>query len=119
MINLDMKQSRKVNTMIKQLCSNCVANGHCMLLDDQCVQLISNQGLYCNYFKKYVLPLNRDLHVELLSAEGKAKTCEMCNSLYIPTGKKQRFCSECRRKRHSEASKKYQSEKNREIDNLG
>lgn len=119
MIDLNTNQSKKVNSMIKQLCSNCVSNSYCLLLDDQCVQLLSNQALYCNYFKKYILPLDQALYVELLSAEGKAKTCEMCNLLFIPTGKKQKYCSRCKRKRHNEISKKYLSEKRKGVDNLG
>ena len=49
MVKLDYNQSRKVNKLIREECCNC-ADGNCILLDDACVQLISQQYIYCNYF---------------------------------------------------------------------
>lgn len=117
-IEINSIQSKIINSMIKRLCSNCVCGCYCLLLDDSCVQLISSQGLYCNYFKKYILPLESDLYIELMNAQGQTKRCEMCNNLYVPKGKKQKYCDSCKKKRHLDASKKYLHDKRHSVDNL-
>ena len=45
MVKLDYNQSRKVHKLIREECCNCV-DGSCILLDDACVQLISQQYIY-------------------------------------------------------------------------
>ena len=56
---------RRVNQLIQDLCS-CYDHGNCILLDDgephKCVQIISCSGIYCNYFKKAVLPVDKKLY---------------------------------------------------------
>ena len=66
------KQSKQINALIKRLCCNC-EDGNCLLLDDgdehSCVQLISKSGIFCNYFKKGVLPADNQLYTEIMSKE--------------------------------------------------
>lgn len=61
-------QSRRVNSLAKKSCCNC-DNGKCLLLDDGeecvCPQLIS-YSLLCKWFQTAVLPLDKELHAELL-----------------------------------------------------
>ena len=56
---------RRVNSLVCRLCS-CCDGGNCILLDDgephRCVQLINRSGITCRYFKKAVLPADRELH---------------------------------------------------------
>ncbi len=64
------KQSAAVHRLVQRLCANCDGDGSCLLLDDgeshRCVQLISIYGIYCNYFKKAVLPADKELYEEIL-----------------------------------------------------
>lgn len=68
-LKLTAKQSAKVKKLARRTCCNCV-EGNCLLLDDgeecQCVQLISRYGIYCNYFRKAVLPADKELYEEIL-----------------------------------------------------
>ena len=68
-ILLSPKQSRRTNALVRKLCCN-YDGGHCILLDDgeecKCVQLISRYGIYCNYFRKAVLPGEKELYEEIL-----------------------------------------------------
>ena len=105
MIKIDKKQSKTINSLIRKSCCNC-KDSYCLLLDDECVQLLSNQYLYCNYFKRAVLPLDEKLFIELCG-EDKCKRCEMCNSIFIANSNKQKYCNRCKTRRHREASKNY------------
>ena len=68
-LKLNSKQSAKVRKLVRRECCNCV-DGNCLLLDDgeecKCVQLISQYGIYCNYFRKAVLPTEKELYEEIL-----------------------------------------------------
>ena len=68
-LKLTRKQSVKVKKLARRECCNCV-DGNCLLLDDgeecKCVQLISRYGIYCNYFRKAVLPAEKELYEEIL-----------------------------------------------------
>ena len=68
-LKLNPKQSAKVRKLARRGCCNCV-DGSCLLLDDgeecKCVQLISRYGIYCNYFRKAVLPAEKELYEEIL-----------------------------------------------------
>ena len=67
-LKLTAKQSAKLRKLARRECCNCV-DGNCLLLDDgeecKCVQLISRYGIYCNYFRKAVLPAEKELYKEL------------------------------------------------------
>ena len=62
-------QLRRARRLIRSLCANC-NGGNCLLLDDgeecKCVQLVSRYGIYCNYFRKAVLPAEKELYEEIL-----------------------------------------------------
>ncbi len=66
---LNSKQSAKVRKLARRECCNCY-KGNCLLLDNgeecKCVQLISRYGIYCNYFRKAVLPTDKKLYKEIL-----------------------------------------------------
>ena len=68
-LKLNSKQSAKVRRLARRECFNCV-DGNCLLLDDgepcRCVQLISRYVIYCNYFRKAVLPAENELYEEIL-----------------------------------------------------
>ena len=58
MVKLDYNQARKVHKLIRKECCNCVEN-NCVLMDDVCVQLISQHNdfirdaidFYCEYLR--------------------------------------------------------------------
>lgn len=58
----------RVNELVKNLCC-CYDDGNCILLDDgeqhKCVQIISCTGIYCNYFKRAVLPADKELYKQI------------------------------------------------------
>lgn len=61
-------QRRRINQLVRLSCS-CCDSGNCILLDDgephKCVQLISRSGITCKYFKRAVLPADRELYGQL------------------------------------------------------
>ena len=67
------RQRAKIKTLVRRTCCNCY-KGNCLLLDDgeesKCVQLISRYGIYCNYFLKAVLPIEKELYAEILQQNG-------------------------------------------------
>ena len=69
MLKITSKQADKVHRLVKEQCANCDENGNCVLLDDgeahRCVQLISIYGIYCNYFKNAVLPIDQELFEQI------------------------------------------------------
>jgi len=68
-LKIKPSQMERVNTLVRNLCCNCI-DGNCLLLDDgeehQCVQLLSLSGIYCNYFRKVVLPADKKLYAEII-----------------------------------------------------
>ena len=69
MLKITPKQADKVHCLVKECCANCDKDGNCILLDDgeahRCVQLISIYGIYCNYFKNAVLPIDQELFEQI------------------------------------------------------
>ena len=65
---MNYPQYRKARKLTHECCNYC--DGNCLLLDDgeecKCVQLISQYGIYCNYFRKAVLPTEKELYEEIL-----------------------------------------------------
>ncbi len=94
---ITLQQSRKINVLIRRLCCNC-ADGNCLLLDDgeehSCVQLISRYGIYCNYFKKAVLPADKELFAAVMDKQ-LGKRCVLCGKGFTPKSKNQRYCPHC------------------------
>lgn len=92
-------QSRRVNSLAKKSCCNC-DNGKCMLLDDGeecvCPQLIS-YSLLCKWFQTAVLPLDRELHAELLKNED-MRRCTVCGAAFVSSSNHAKYCPDCRKR---------------------
>ena len=78
-IKITPQQAKRVNALLRKLCAN-YDGGNCLLLDDGepcvCVQSISKYGIYCNYFKNAVLPVDEGLHAEIMKpTDGKRCVC--------------------------------------------
>ena len=58
-LKLNSKQSAKVRKLARRECCN---DGE----ECKCVQFISRYGIYCNYFRKAVLPAEKELYEEIL-----------------------------------------------------
>ena len=67
-LKITPKQRTKISALVRKTCCNCY-KGNCLLLDDgeetKCVQLISRHGIYCNYFRRAVLPSNSELYAQI------------------------------------------------------
>ena len=61
-------QRGRVNKLVHRRCC-CYDHGNCILLDDgephRCVQIISRSGIYCNYFRRAVLPSDSELYAQI------------------------------------------------------
>lgn len=104
------KQAKPIHKLVRSLCCNC-DHGNCLLLNDgeihKCVQLISQYGIYCNYFKKAVLPADKELYAEIMN-KNNGKICTVCGSRFYSEVKNKRYCYECAEKikRHKAAERK-------------
>lgn len=96
-IKITPQQAKKVNALLRKLCAN-YDGGNCLLLDDGepcvCVQSISKYGIYCNYFKNAVLPVDEGLHAEIMKPTG-GKRCVLCRQEFASRAKNQRYCPAC------------------------
>ena len=67
-LKITPKQRTKISALVRKTCCNC-SKGNCLLLDDgeetKCVQLISRHGIYCNYFRRAVLPSDSELYAQI------------------------------------------------------
>ena len=67
-LKITPKQRTRINALVRKACCNCY-KGNCLLLDDgeetKCVQLISRHGIYCNYFRRAVLPSDSELYAQI------------------------------------------------------
>lgn len=109
------KQAKQIHKLVRSLCCNC-DNNNCLLLDNgeshKCVQLISQYGIYCNYFKKVVLPADKELYTEIMS-NSSSKICTACGSRFYSQVKNKRYCDNCaekiKRKKAAERKRKERS----------
>ena len=96
-IKITPQQAKRVNALLRKLCAN-YDGGNCLLLDDGepcvCVQSISKYGIYCNYFKNAVLPVDEGLHTEIMKPTG-GKRCVLCRQAFASRAKNQRYCPAC------------------------
>lgn len=94
------KQSRAVNKLVRRLCCNC-DHDNCLLLDDgdthKCVQIISQSGINCNYFKNDVLPADEKLYAEIICKSNR-KICTECGKRFYSEAKNKRYCDTCSEK---------------------
>ena len=75
MIKLTSGQAVRVRRLVRRLCANCGEDGNCLLLEygerQQCVQLISQYGVYCKYFLQAVLPADEKLFTQIMEHNNK------------------------------------------------
>ena len=90
-------QRGRVNKLVRRRCC-CYDHGNCILLDDEephrCAQIISRSGIYCNYFKNAVLPVDEGLHAEIMKPTD-GKRCVLCRQAFASRAKNQRYCPAC------------------------
>ena len=108
-IRTNIKQANKVKELIKKHCANYI-DGNCILLDTTCPQMGCMYSVLCKYFINSVLPLNKDLHKELLpDAEETSglynKVCKYCNKQFTSDKKNERYCDKCKDKVKKEKTK--------------
>jgi len=101
-IRTDFTQANKVKELIKKHCANYIY-GQCILLDTNCPQMGCMYSVLCKYFINSVLPLNKDLHKELLpDAEETSglynKVCKLCNKKFTSDKKQEQYCDKCKDK---------------------
>ena len=98
-ILLSPKQSRRANALVRKLCCN-YDGGHCILLDDGdpcvCPQLITYSHIICKWFRAAVLPVDKELYIELMKPPN-AKQCSVCGRYYFPKGNRSKYCPDCRK----------------------
>ena len=107
-VQIDKKQFKSVCRLIKNKCCNCKGS-YCIALDDECMQLLSPEHLYCNYFVRAVLPLDEGLCFGILKETG-YKRCEMCSKMFLPASNRQRFCKRCAKENRRQYMKKYMND---------
>ncbi|MDD3192475.1 MAG: cysteine-rich VLP domain-containing protein [Oscillospiraceae bacterium] len=68
-LKIKPSQVERVNTLVRNLCCNCI-DRNCLLLDDgeehNCIQLLCVSGIYCNYFRRAVLLADKRLYAEII-----------------------------------------------------
>lgn len=97
-LTLTPKQSRSVNKLIRRECCN-YDNGNCVLLDDGdacvCPQTITYSHIICKWFRKAVLPIDKDLHTEITKPKN-LKRCANCGKNFESNANKTKYCDNCR-----------------------
>lgn len=109
------KQAKQIHKLVRSLCCNC-NHDNCLLLDDgdehKCVQLISQYGIYCNYFKRAVLPADKEFYAGIMKKDS-GKICAVCGSQFYSEAKNKRYCYYCtekiKRKKAAERKRKERS----------
>lgn len=107
MKELNQKQRTRINQLIRKECANLTTDGDCLCLGDKCPQLNSFYHLYCNYFRKAILPLDKELSVELAEEDSKKAVCQRCKKLFLCKRHNEKYCEECKTKRIRESKKEY------------
>ena len=68
-LHITQQQEGRIQNLVRKRCAN-YRNGSCLLLDGleerTCVQLFCSSGIYCRYFQKAVLPIEKDLYTQIL-----------------------------------------------------
>lgn len=105
---LNAKQRRQVNALIKKYCANYI-DGYCIALDYGygcvCPQKIS-YSLLCKYFKSSVLPNNPTLEKAILN-KSKTHNCILCGKEIIRTSNRKKYCTDCAKKMQKLSKSKY------------
>ena len=118
-LNLTLKQFAEIKTMIKSRCCNCY-QGNCLLLDDgdthTCPQLITPSHIICRYFLDAVLPADKTLLKDLRSESVVMMVCSLCGKKTERTGRNQKFCPGCAKKKQRQRNAEYMSAKRSRVD---
>ena len=87
-------------TQTERLMMSSDRSSQSMLLDDGeecvCPQLIS-YSLLCKWFQTAVLPLDRELHAELLKNED-MRRCTVCGAAFASSSNHAKYCPDCRKR---------------------
>ena len=118
-INLTLKQFAEIKAMIKSRCCNCY-QGNCLLLDDgythTCPQLITPSHIICRYFLDAVLPADKTLLKDLRSESVVMMVCSLCGKKTERTGRNQKLCPDCAKKKQRQRNAEYMSAKRSRVD---
>ena len=116
-IPLTSKQSRSVNALVRRECCN-YDNGNCILLDCTCPQTITYSHIICKWFKTAVLPLDKDLYIELMKPKN-TRVCAVCGVEFTASSRKFKYCENCRKIVLRKQKAEYQRKKRLERGKLG
>lgn len=119
-INLNLQSFSSVMTLIKKQCCN-YYQGNCLLLDDgdshTCPQRITPSHIICRYFLDSVLPADKTLQRSLISnTTAIMLTCALCGRKTERTGRNQKFCPACAKKKQRQRNAEYMSAKRSRMD---
>ena len=95
MIQLNPKQSRRVKALVRRECCN-YDNGNCILLDSVCAQTITYSHIICKWFKKAVLPIDKELYIQLMKPKNASK-CVICGKDFTKRSNRAKYCDNCRK----------------------
>lgn len=105
---------------IRKLTKECanLDEGECLPLGCPCVVQQDSVGIICKYFMQSVLPVDPELHREvLLASEVKdttkkfSRTCKQCGVKFKAITKNTQYCDKCQKKRNAELMKKKRERK--------
>ena len=107
------RQFSRAKKLLRRLCAN-YDRGNCLLLDDgydpcPCPQLLS-YSMVCKYFRRAVLPADRELWTQIMGAG--RKCCAGCGKLFAPEKQNTLYCKICAADR-ARRSKREWAAKNR------
>ena len=118
-INLNSQSFSSVMTLIKKQCCN-YYQGNSLLLDDgdthTCPQLITPSHIICRYFLDAVLPADKTLLKDLRSESVVMMVCSLCGKKTERTGRNQKFCPDCAKKKQRQRNAEYMSAKRSRVD---
>ena len=119
-LKLTLKQFAEIKALIKSRCCNCY-QGNCLLLDDgdthTCPQLKTPSHIICRHFLDCVLPSDNTL-MKSLTGQIPVETvvCALCGSKTERTGRNQKFCTDCAKKKQRQRNAEYMSAKRSRVD---
>ena len=94
---LTARQRKSVNALIKKECCN-YYEGNCLLLDDGetncCPQMIT-YSLWCQYFRRSVLPLQPELEDEIINSKKLSAKCVNCGMAFKKNSNSHKYCNRC------------------------
>ena len=101
LVIMSKTQKRSAVTLIREECANCF-QGQCLPLDTACPQ-INSDSLLCRWFRDAVLPLDGQLHAQVMGAGG-LKTCEVCGGVFRALSNRAKYCAGCAAKERKKAT---------------